>query len=248
MRRENAALMEAQLQSFRADLKTIAERGLYNQDRYRNVSVAREEASDAAEREHREDGLDALGLDGADSVLLGDERDDHSIFGEELVRAEDARAGDHGNGTSGRNLPDGDGRADDIAAPHAGGSGTELSADQKGVSDGWSDTVRTRVAGLRRAVDAGLESLGGSIGRLRGAMDARDEGRTGWVEVLRDRVGQVTGLIDRCLGRLDAGRSNLRAAIDEAQNQLGDHQESQDAPRHRLMEDTDGEERHGIRH
>ena len=80
----------------------------YNQDRYRNVSVAREEASDAAEREHREDGLDALGLDGADSLLLGDERDDHSIFGEELVRTEDAHAGDHGDGASGRDLPNGD--------------------------------------------------------------------------------------------------------------------------------------------
>lgn len=220
----------------------------YNQDRYRNVSVAREEASDAAEREHREDGLDALSLDGADSLLLGDERDDHSIFGEELVRTEDARAGNHGDGASGRDLPNGDWGTDDVAALHAGGSTGGLSADRKGVSDGWSDTVRTRVAGLRRAVDAGLESLSGSISRLRGTMDARDEGRAGWVEALRDRVGQVTGLIDRCLGRLDAGRSNLRAAIIETQDQLGDSQESRDAPRHEIIEEMDAEERHGLRH
>lgn len=220
----------------------------YNQDRYRNVSVAREEASDAAEREHREDGLDALGLDGTDSLLLGDERDDHSIFGEELVRAEDARAGDHGDGALGRDLLDGDRGPDDVAALHPGGPTAGLSADRKGVSDGWSDTVRTRVAGLRRAVDAGLESLSASIGRLRGTVDARDEGRDGWVEAMRDRVGQVTGLIDRCLGRLDAGRSDLRATIAEAQNQLGDNQEGQEAPRHGLIEDTDGEERHGLRH
>lgn len=220
----------------------------YNQDRYRNVSVAREEASDAAEREHREDDLDALGLDGADSWLLGDERDDDSIFVEELVRTEDAHAGDHGDGASGRDLPNGDGRSDDIAALHAGGSGIELSSDRKGVSDGWSDTVRTRVAGLRRAVDAGLESLSGSIGRLRGAMGARDEGRAGWTEALRDRVGQVTGLIDRCLGRMDSGRSNLRAAIVEAQDQLGDDPESRDAPHHGIIEEMDAEERHGLRH
>ena len=220
----------------------------YNQDRYRNVSVAREEASDAAEREHREDGLDALDLDGADSLLLGDERDDHSIFGKELVRTEDAHVGNHGDGASGRDLLNGDRGPDDIAALHAGGSTRGLSADRKGVSDGWSDTVRTRVAGLRRGVDAGLESLGAGLSRLRGTMDARDEGRTGWIEALRDRIGQVTGLIDRCLGRLDAGRSDLRAAIVETQDQLGDSQESRDAPRHGLIENTDGEERHGLRH
>lgn len=220
----------------------------YNQDRYRNVSVAREEASDAAEREHREDGLDALGLDGADSLLLGDDRDDHSIFGEELVRTEDAHVGNHGDGASGRDLLNGDGRSDDVAALHASGSTGGLFADRKGVSDGWSDTVRTRIVDLRRAVSGGLESLSASINRLRGTLDARDESRAGWVEALRDRVGQVTGLIDRCLGRLDAGRSDLRAAIFEAQERLGDDQESRDAPRHGLNEDIDGEERHGLQH
>lgn len=220
----------------------------YNQDRYRNVSVAREEASDAAEREHREDGPDALGLDGADSLLLGDERDDYGIFGEELVRTEDALAGNHSDGRSGRDLSNGDGRSDDIAALHAGRSTGELSADRKGVSHGWSITVRTRVTELRRAVDAGLESLSAGIGRLRVTMDARDEGRVGWVEALRDRVGQVTGLIDRCLGRLDAGRSELRAAIVETQDQLGDSQESRDAPQHGLAEEMATEEPHGLRH
>ncbi|WP_299413544.1 relaxase/mobilization nuclease domain-containing protein [uncultured Sulfitobacter sp.] len=220
----------------------------YNQDRYRILSVAREEASDAAEREHREDGHDAFGLDGADSLLRGGERDDHSIRDDELVRAEDVHAGDHGDGSYGRDLPNSDWGTDDVAALHASGSTGGLSADQKGVSDGWSDTVRTRVARLRRTVDAGLESLSAGIGRLRGTMDARGQGRAGWVEALRDRVGQVTSLIDRCLGRLDAGRSDLRAAIFETQDQLGDHQESRDAPRHGLIEDTDGEERHGLRH
>lgn len=220
----------------------------YNQDRYRNVSAAREEASDAAEREHREDGLDAIGLDGADSLLRGDERDDHSILGDELVRAEDAHAGDHSDGASGRDLLIGDRGPDDFADLYASGSTDGLSADRKGVSDGWSDTVRTRVTGLRRAVDAGLESLGAGISLLRGTMDARGEGRAGWIEALRDRVGQVTGLIDRCLGRLDAGRSDLRAAIVETQGQLGDSQESRDAPRHGLIENTDREERHGLRH
>lgn len=220
----------------------------YNQDRYRNVSVAREEASDAAEREHREDGLNALGLDGTDSLLRGDERDDHSILGEELVRAEDAHARDHNDGASGRDLPDGDGRADGIAGLRAGGSGTGLPADRKGVNDGWPDTVGARIADLRRAVNGGLESLSAGVSRLRGTMDARNEGLTGWVEALRDRVGQVTGLIDRCLGRLDAGRSNLRAAIVEAEDQLGNHQESRDAPRHEIIEEMDAEERHGLRH
>lgn len=219
MRGENAALMQAQLQSFRADLKTIAESGLA-----------------------------IIKTDTETYLLRRDERDDHSILGDELVRTEDAHAGDHGDGAARRDLPSGDRRADDIAELHAGGSGTGLSADRKGISDGWSNTVGARIADLRRAVDLGLESLSGGIGRLRGAMDARDESRAGWIEALRDRVGQVTGLIDRCLGRLDAGRSDLRAAIIKAEDQLGDHQESRGAPRHGITEDMDAGERHGPRH
>lgn len=220
----------------------------YNQDRYRRVSVAPEETPYAAEREHREAEPkgDVLADDGSylpDHQRLGDTLD-HSG----LVEAQHALDGGAGNQATRNDVPDPDQPECDDSAMFIGGSAGELPENRKGIGDGWSDTVGARITGLRRAVGASLESIGAGINRLRGALDAGNESGAGWVEALRDRVGQVTDLIGHCLGRLDAGRSDLRTAIVQAQGQLGAGQESAETNRHTLTEEITKEEQHGISH
>lgn len=220
----------------------------YNQDRYGNISVERAEAPVDAEQPEQEarptpgdvdDGREPVRDDQLGPVDLGD-WDDHAAQGELFGReASGAGGGDLSGAAHG---------SSQHSAMSSGQPDRRLSQDRRVVSDGWSDAVGARIAGLRRAVDGGLESLGAGIESLRSAMGAGHKGGAGWLETLRDRAGEVAGFIGRCLERLDGRRSDLRAAIAEAQGQLGERPEGTETDRQALNRKTDAEEPHGLRH
>lgn len=220
----------------------------YNQDRYGNVSVEREEAphdSEQSEQEARppegvlDDGREPVRDDQLGPVDLGD-WDDHAAQGELFGR--------EASGAGGSDLSGADYGSGQHSAVSSGQPDGRLPQNRRVVSDGWSDAVGARIAELRRAVDGGRESLSAGIESLRGAMGAGHKGGTGWLETLRDRAGEVAGFIGRCIERLDGRRSDLRAAIAEAQGQLGERPEGREADQHALNRKTDAEEPHGLRH
>lgn len=225
-----------------------AKRAGYNQDRYGNLSADSEEAPyDSEQQAHAarstQDILDARGERLRDDQLgpvdMGHGGDDEAQ--PDLFRHEDRR--DTGGDLSGADK--GSGELGAVSRRDAVGG---LLQSGRALSDGWSDAVGARIADLRRAVDGSLESIGAGIKGLRGAVGPRNQNGIGWAETLRDRAGQIAAYIDRCLGWLDAGRSDLRAAIGQAQGQLGERDEGGEATRHALTQETEGEERHGLRH
>lgn len=135
------------------------------------------------------------------------------------------------------------GERDHDATPlHVGGRGARLHQD-RGVSNGWSDSIRARIAELRGAVDASIGSISAGIEILR----KRNADRTGWVARLHDRIGQITDLIGQSLERLDARSLGHRNDPIQAARQLETRPKGPSAARETLAEDI-GEDVRALRH
>ena len=220
----------------------------YNQDRYGNVSVERQEAPHDSEQSKQEASppegtLDDWGEHLPDDrdvpVDLGDWDDGkikRELFGSEVVG--DGRSNISGAGQA----------AGEYCTMSAGQSNRRLPQDRQAVNDGWSDPVGARIAELRRAVDGGIESVRTGIASLRSAVGPGHKGGAGWLETVRRRAGEVAGFVGRCIERLDDRRSKLRVHISEAQRQLEECREGRETDQHALNTKTDAEEPHGVSH
>ncbi len=231
----------------RLDRRTVAElqdrfeghrrkRAGYNQDRYGRLPAAREEAPHAAERERSAAGMEGADVASATELLSDDQRRGLDLDGDDLADAQPEYDGAEGDRAAGGDVSDPAQRSGDTGPLFAGGRVRGLPHDPEGVSDGWSDAARTRIAGLRRAVGGSLEGIRAGIDRLR----AGQADGTGWAARLHDRVAQVAALIGRSLERLDAG---IRAT----QRQYGARAEGEEASRDAVSDETGGEV-HGLRH
>lgn len=228
------------------DRRTVAElqerfedhcrkRSGYNQDRYGRLPAAHEEAPHAAERERSAVGVEGVDVADAGGLLPDDQHRGFDLDGDDLADAQPENDGAKGDRAAGGYVPDPPQRPGDADPLFAGGGARGLPDDPEGLRDGWSDAARTRIAGLRGAVDGSIEGIRAGIDRLR----AGHADGTGWVARFHDRVAQITALIGRSLERLDAG-------YHEAQRQFGARAEGEEAPRDALTEDM--EDNHALRH
>lgn len=215
----------------------------YNQNRYGRVSSAGEETPAEAEREQSTLGSEGDDLAGVGGLLPDDQFVDGHVVGVDLVDAIDGGDGYQENRTIRGDLFDPLKRQCGADQMYARRSNNELSEDQQGLSNGWSDTARTRIAELRRAVDGSLRGISEGIGYLREG----PRGRSGLFAQLRDRVAQITALIGRCLKRLDAGSLRHGADVAETERQHGARTEGPETT-HDTLSYQNGEDIHGLRH
>ncbi|MBU2959212.1 relaxase/mobilization nuclease domain-containing protein [Paracoccus sp. 1_MG-2023] len=207
----------------------------YNQDRYGRLPAAREETPHEAERERSAAGVESLDVADIGSLLPDDQHWDFDVVGHDLANAEPEYDGSASDQPSRGDISDPTRWQGDAGPMPIGGGAGGLSRSAEGVSDAWSDSVRARIAELRREVDRSLEGIRAGIDQLRRG----DAHGTSWVTQLRDRVAQITALLGRSVERLDAG---FRAA----QRQHGTGAEGEEAPRDTLSEDR--EDTHALRH
>ncbi|WP_319546065.1 relaxase/mobilization nuclease domain-containing protein [Ruegeria conchae] len=215
----------------------------YNQDRYRRVSSAGEEAPAEAEREQSTLGSEGDDLAGFGGLLPDDQFVDGHVVGADLVDPIDGVDGCQENRTTRGDLFDFTKRQGGADQMYARRSNSELPENQQELSNGWSDAARTRIAELRRAVDESLRGISEGIGQFK----ERPRGRSGLFAQLRDRVAQITDLIGRSLTRLDEGCLRHRANLAEAERQHGARTESPEAA-HDALSYRNGEDLHGLRH
>ncbi|WP_294607150.1 relaxase/mobilization nuclease domain-containing protein [uncultured Roseovarius sp.] len=215
----------------------------YNQDRYGRLPAAREEAPLTAERERRAAGMEGADVADAGGLLSDDQRRGLDLVGDDLADAQPEHDGTQADRATGGDLSDPAQRPGDAGPLFAGGGARGLPDDPEGVNDGWSDAARTRIAGLRRAVDGSLEGIRAGIDRLR----AGQADGTGWVARLHDRVAEITALVGRVLERLDAGWPQHRAGTFEAEGQPVARAGGAEAPRDAVTDEI-GEDVHGLRH
>lgn len=244
----------------RLDARSVAElqgrfedqcrkRAGYNQDRYGNVSADREETPNDSEQQIDTARSEQEILASGDLRLSDDQHGSVGLGGQELDGSQPDLFGPEVGRDSGGDISGADSRSDELGAVSRWGTDSGLPQSGRALSDGWSDAVGARITDLRRTIDGSLENIGAAIRGLRSAVGPRDESGTGWAETLRDGSGKIAAFIDQCLGWLDAGRSDLRATIVEAQGQLGEREEGGETTRHALTEETEvSEVRHGIRH
>ncbi|WP_428926352.1 relaxase/mobilization nuclease domain-containing protein [Marinibacterium sp. SX1] len=238
----------------RLDRHTVAElqdrfdghrrkRAGYNQDRYGRLPAAREEAPHAAERERSSTGMEGSDVADAGGLLPDDLHRDFDLVSHDMADAELEHDGAQGDRAAGGGLSDPAQRPRGADTLFAGRGTRGLSDDPEGVSDGWSDATRTRIVGLRRAVDGSLEGIRAGIDRLwAGQADG-----TGWVTRLHDRFAQVAALIGRSLERLDAGWPRHRAGTIEAEGQPVARPGGAEAPPDAVTDEIE-EDVHGLRH
>ncbi|MBQ4808547.1 mobilization relaxase [Phaeobacter sp. HS012] len=207
----------------------------YNQDRYGRLPTAREEAPHAAERERSEAGMEGAYVAAAGGLLPDDQRRSFDLDGDDLADAQPEHDGTEGDRASEGDLSGPTQRSGNAGPLLTGGGAGGLPDDPEGMSDGWSDAARTRIAGLRRAVDGSLQGIRAGIDRLR----AEHADGTGWVAQFIDRVAEITTFLGERIERLDAG---IRAA----QRQHGTRAEGEEAPWDALTEDR--EDVHALRH
>lgn len=186
------------------------QRAAYNRDRYPHLSATEQElADDLAMADHGD-------------ILGGDRLDD----GRELVLDDVAdQLGTDGLGPDadrqgGRDMA---GAGPDQDAPedlHAGRQISDLHQDRGGLDDNTPDSLRTRLARLRRAVGDGLRGLSKGIERVRGALDDQDAEPDGWIGRLRVGAHSIANSVRGCVARLVERGLELREAAHATRDQL----------------------------
>ncbi|WP_299984901.1 relaxase/mobilization nuclease domain-containing protein [uncultured Ruegeria sp.] len=186
------------------------QRAAYNRDRYPHLSATEQELADD------------LALADHGDVLGGDRLDD----GRELALDADAdQLGTDGLGTNadrqgGRDLA-GVGSDQDAAEDlHTGRRISDLHQDRGGLDDDTPDSLRTRLARLRRAVGDGLRGLSAGIERVRGTLDDQDAEPDGWIGRLRVSAHSIANGVRGCVARLAERGLELREAAHATRDQL----------------------------
>jgi hypothetical protein len=185
-------------------------RAAYNRDRYPHLSATEQELADD------------LALADHGDILGGDRLDD----GREL--ALDAGAGELGadglgpdtDRQAGRDLA---GAGPDQDAPedlHAGRQISDLHQDRGELDDDTHDSLRTRLARLRRAVGDGLRGLGKGIERLGSTLDEGDAEPDGWIGRLRVGAHSIASGVRGCVARLAERGAELREFAQATRDQL----------------------------
>ncbi|QBF30772.1 relaxase/mobilization nuclease domain-containing protein [Thalassococcus sp. S3] len=223
-------------------------RACYNQDRYGRVSAAREETSAEAECERGASGMDGDDLSSADRLRADDQQLAFDLDGSELADTQHAVSGDQDDRAARSDVLDpfpGYDDADPLPPRDADG---RLPEDRGAVSDGWPDSVRTRIAELRGAVDRSVGNVRAGFEGLRAAIGQRHPKGTRILEVFDEFAGAVARVTRSVVASLDRATDHLRTAVAQAggereasrlrQDGLGDQEDK------RLHQ----EEQHGLRH
>ena len=188
----------------------------YNQDRYGRVSSAREETSAEAERERGAPRMDGDDLSGADRLRSDDQHLAFDLDGSELADTEHAVSGDQDDRAARSDLLDpfpGYDDADPLPSWDADG---RLPDDRGGVGDGWSDSVRARVAELRGAVDRSVGNVRASLEGLGAALRQRDPNGHRFIEMFDGFARAFSTVVGGVVKRLDRATDQLRAVVAEA--------------------------------
>ncbi len=223
-------------------------RAAYHRERYAPLPEREQELVRDADRSDQAL-ADDLALGG-----LGDDRDgDRLDDGRELALDDVAdQLGTDGLGPDtdrqgGRDLavagPDQD-AGEDL---HAGRQISDLHQDRGGLNDDTPDSLRTRLARLRRAVGDGLRGLREGLDRLGGTLDRQDREGNGWLERLRGLAHSFTGCIHEGLERIAERRGELQ----DAGRELGAKLELSESGRREIEGRLDSHEAHaerGLRH
>jgi hypothetical protein len=215
----------------RADLADHVERRTeYNEERYGALSVSQQELVRGTDRADQELD-DVLALDHHRDHRDGDRLDD----GRELALDSPTDAlGTDGTGPDadrkgGRDMA---GVGPDQDAPenlHNGRQISDLHQDRGELDDDTPDSVRTRLARLRRAVGDGLRGLSKGIERLGSSLDERDAESDGWIGRLRVGAHSIANSVRGCVARLAGRRLELRESAEATRDQLQISESRRDA-------------------
>lgn len=209
-----------------------ATREAYNRNRYPSLSATEPEL--VRDADLRDQALvDDLTLADHGADRGGDRLDD----GRELVLGDGHDGiGDGGFGTdadrSERTDLAGDGpSADSREELHAGGDAGAVHRDQGEMNDDAPDSLGTRLARLRRAIDEGLRDLSSGIERIRGTLDEQDAEPIGWFGRMRDAAHSFASRINGSVAWLVERRSELqhagRSTADELEASEGRRREAE---------------------
>ncbi len=158
---------------------------------------------------------------------LGADRDgDRFDDGRELALDGHADTlGDDGTGPDadrpgGRDLADAGPGPDRVEDLHTGRDAGHLHQDRGEMNDDAPDSLRARLARLRRAVGDGLRNLNAGIERVRSALDEEAASPVGWYRGLRDVAHTLTDRVNAGVAWLAERRGHLQRAGREVEREL----------------------------
>ncbi|QBY00131.1 mobilization relaxase [Rhodophyticola sp. CCM32] len=220
----------------------------YNQDRYGRVSAAREETPAAAERERGASGVDGDDLSSAAGLRADDQQLAFNLDRSELADTEHAVSGDQDDRATRSDLLDPFPGYDDADPLPSWDADSRLPDDRGAVGDGWSDSVRARVAELRGAVDRSVGNVRASFEGLGAALRQRDPNGHRFIEMFNGFARAFSTVVGGVVERLDRATDQLRAVVAEARRERTTSGWDQDG-----LDDQDEtrlhqEEPHGLRH
>ncbi|MDP2582411.1 relaxase/mobilization nuclease domain-containing protein [Shimia thalassica] len=225
------------------------QRAAYNRNRYQILSERQQERVGEAERHDQ-----AL----ADDLALGDRGDglslDRDSADRELVldRCDNA-LGDDGawpvtDRTVRADMGDAGPEPDRTEDLHDGANAHHLHRDQGALddqsTDNTADSIRARIARIRRTVGDGLRELSQGIARLGETLDRQDRKQGEWLGALRGALDEITSHVRHHIGRLAARGAELRDASGRVRDQLEVSEGRREAAERALEEKHD---RRGIR-
>jgi len=194
-------------------------RASYNRERYPHLSATEQELADD------------LALVDIGDVLGGDRLDD----GRELALDVGAdQLGDEGLGPDadrqgGRDLAGAGPYKDAAKDLHAGRQISDLHQDRGELDDDTPDSLRTRLARLRRAVGDGLRGLSKGIERVRSTLDDQDAEPDGWIGRLRVGAHSIANGVRGCVARLVERGLELREFAEATRDELEISESRRDA-------------------
>lgn len=220
----------------------------YNQDRYGRVSSAREEAPAEAERERGASGMDGDDLSSADRLRSDDQQLALDLDGSELADTKHAVPRDQDDREARGDLLGSFPGYDDADPLSSWNADSRLSDDRGAVGDGWSDSVRARVAELRGAVDRSIGNVRASFEGLGAALRQRDPNGNRFLETFDDFTRAFAKVARGVVAGLDRATDQLRAAIAEAGGERTASGWDQDGLDDQDEKRLHQEETHGLRH
>ncbi len=143
---------------------------------------------------------------------------------------------DHNDPRVGSDLSDPRSIAQQDDELHSRGSGAALHSNWEGLSRGWTDSTRTRIAQIRGAVDRSIRDLGEGLGKLGAAMGAGDEQSRDWIGGMRQRASAFARSIGRCLTMLDERRAELGIGQRQAEREYSSYETRRKAAEERLAD------------
>jgi hypothetical protein len=222
IRQNYAASMASQLESFRSDLTAIASdaRRTIESDTRHFLNENRNLFETRTEQIRRWLTISPWVISGLIVTGIASMMAASWFWTVMLTRSELTELGLTRIDRGGADLADAGPRPDRVEDLHAGRDAGHLHQDRGGMNDDAPDSLRTRLAVLRRAVGDGLRNLSRGIERLGDTLDEEAASPVGWYRGLRDVAHTLADRVNAGVAWLAERRGHLQRAGRELEREL----------------------------